>query len=451
MNEHERILQQQLERIADEAQLRSGMFKTTLRRANRRRNFTLTSSAAALVAVAIVAALVIPDDRDGREDLTSPEIQPGVVRLLTQPRGLLEIEASKGQLCYRFGMRGVTHTQVVHRESEEVAIDLGGNDQALGVVGCREMDPQALAMVTRDPSSYVVRFENSESGGSETADLRKDGGRPTCYPTPPTSQEYSLHFSQLQGRPGDVIEVWAPTLRDQGGRYSPSDGLELWWNSRTPDGRQPITDGRAMRLFSADTRDRCYFQASFEVPEVVDGTYRLTGFMFDDPRSDGYGIWPGPRFTVVSRDRQTQPDLESCPAGIEGEGLEMVEPYPPRPYFEAFNLWRAKSNHRRGECVVVLAGQQVASDPEGEAGVTVYEPNGYLLIFNDYKHDEDGTAKIEVPLPRPIRVFNANGRGYRSSLVLQSLKDCSVILFNVASRSFHPDPGDAASGPCPAD
>lgn len=136
-----------------------------------------------------------------------------------------------------------------------------------------------------------------------------------------------------------------------------------------------------------------------------------------------------------------------CPPGIEGEGLEMVEPYPPRPYFESFNLWRAKSRDRPDTCVVIVAGQQQAEADEGE---TAYEPNGWLMIIGDYRHDEDGLARLEVPLPRPVRIVDASGRAYRSSLVLQSLEDCSLVQYFVVQRKFISSvPFDEDDPPCP--
>ena len=312
MNDQERILQEELERVANEARLRPGMFEAVMRRAQRRRNLAVTSGAAALVVFAIAAALVIPDGRGDREDLASPEIQPGVVRLLTEPRGLLEIEAAKGELCYAFNMRGVTSTRVVDRATGELVFNVRASDYDGGrMLGChRGIDRRSLDSVANDPDAYLVRFENSASGGTSDAELRRDEGDPTCYPIPPSSPEYSLHFSKLEGEPGEVVHVWAPTLRDEGGRYSPSDGLELWWNSRTPDGLQPIADGAAVKLFTADTSDRCYFQAAFEVPEVPAGRYRTTGFVFQQPRRERYGVWPGPRFRVRPSDREAQPKLE---------------------------------------------------------------------------------------------------------------------------------------------
>lgn len=132
-----------------------------------------------------------------------------------------------------------------------------------------------------------------------------------------------------------------------------------------------------------------------------------------------------------------------CPPGIEGEGEQMSERYPPQPVFEAFNRFRVRRDGRADPCITVLAGQQMTGE-DGE-----YEPNGYLLILNDYENDSDGVSKVEVPLPRPIRVYQAKDYGGDSFLVLQSLADCSGIGFSLSTRTFSEDPGDASSGPCP--
>lgn len=320
MNNQERNLQRELERIADEAKLRPGLFELTQQRAQRRRSLAVTASAAALVTVAIVATLVVPRGGE-RDDLASPEIQPGLVRLLTEPRGLLEIEASKGELCYRFEMRGVTDTKIVNRATGDTALQLEATDYSgAGMVGCqRDIDPVSLNSVAREPDRYLIRFENSLSGGTSETELRLDEGAPTCYRTPASSGAYTVHLSKTEGMPGEAIHVWGPTFRDQAGAYAPTERFELWWNSRTPDGLQPIAEGDAVRLLSSDTRYRCYFQAVFEVPDAAEGTYRMTGFVFEQPANEGYGVLPGPRFTVTS-DHHTREQGRVC-ANVEGDGF----------------------------------------------------------------------------------------------------------------------------------
>ena len=137
---------------------------------------------------------------------------------------------------------------------------------------------------------------------------------------------------------------------------------------------------------------------------------------------------------------KTQAGSEECPEGIEGKGLELVEHYPPKPYFESFNLWRSQTGTgRTAVCLSIVAGQYQSHASEGEDDPTRYEPNGWLFLFGDYRHDNDGIGTREVPLPRPVRVVTYYGRGYNAVLRLQSLKDCSTIAYDVSSATFKPD------------
>lgn len=130
---------------------------------------------------------------------------------------------------------------------------------------------------------------------------------------------------------------------------------------------------------------------------------------------------------------------DECPEGVEGKGLRMVEPYPPKPYFESFNLWRTKTETGRTGCLTIVAGRQQSHSSEGEDDPTTYHPNGWLFIFGDYQHDKDGIGGRKVPLPRPVRVVLSSGHGYEALLLLQSLKDCSTIAYDVSSATFKPD------------
>lgn len=141
-------------------------------------------------------------------------------------------------------------------------------------------------------------------------------------------------------------------------------------------------------------------------------------------------------------------DNPECPEGIEGRGLGEPESYPPKPYFEAFNLWRTESRATRRGCFTVVAGQQQSHASDGENDPTTYEPNGWLFIFGDYRRDPDGITTAEVPLPRPVRVIGYSGRGFKAVLRLQSLADCSTIAYDVGSAAFIADTFEWAP-PCP--
>ncbi|MPZ67897.1 MAG: hypothetical protein GEU71_00010 [Actinobacteria bacterium] len=139
-----------------------------------------------------------------------------------------------------------------------------------------------------------------------------------------------------------------------------------------------------------------------------------------------------------------------CPEGIEGRGLGDIEFYPPKPYFEEFNLWRTEIPNTGRGCLIIAAGQQASYTSDGEDDPTTYGPNGALFIFGDYRRDPDGITGAEVPLPRPVRIIGFRGAGLRALLRLQSLEDCSTIAYDVWSITFVEDPFESPP-PCPID
>lgn len=62
-----------------------------------------------------------------------------------------------------------------------------------------------------------------------------------------------------------------------------------------------------------------------------------------------------PELRPVGAPRKEQDD---CPEGIAGQGLRMIEAYPPRPYFESYNLWRTQTQTGRKNCLTIVAGRQ---------------------------------------------------------------------------------------------
>lgn len=128
-----------------------------------------------------------------------------------------------------------------------------------------------------------------------------------------------------------------------------------------------------------------------------------------------------------------------CLGGIEGNGTRMTDSYPPKPYFEAFNLWRTPTDTGRTRCLTIAAGRQQDRASEGEGDQTTYQANGRLFIFGDYLHTKDGISSVEVPLPAPVRIIAYTGSGYDSVLRLQSIADCSTIAYDVRRARFDPD------------
>lgn len=153
---------------------------------------------------------------------------------------------------------------------------------------------------------------------------------------------------------------------------------------------------------------------------------------------------PSPTIETVAR----RIPRDECPEGIEGRGLRKVEPYPPNPYFESFNLWRTRTKTGRTGCLTIVAGRQQNHSSEGEEDPTTYYLNGWLFIFGDYHRNKDGIGKVEVPLRRPVRVIGFSGHGYSAVLRLQSLADCSTIIYEVRKASFEADSFKAVA-PCP--
>lgn len=275
---------------------------TTLRRARRRRFASLSATLVITIAVGATAAWgALSLDSDTPDRPVGPRPEPRIVRLLTEPRGFLEIEAHAGQACYRFEMRGATSAHIHEQSSNSVVIELASNIAGnYGFLGCAEgLDPPRLRAIAERPSDHLVEF-HAATGGSETATLTPDVGEPECLPTELTSPEYRLHFAKTEGQPGERITVWGPTLRSEDGTFTPSGGFELWWNAEVPDERRPKKEGEAIRLTSVPTNDRCYFLTSFRVPDVPGGQYDITGFIWDEPPSESYGVFPGTTFTVRS-------------------------------------------------------------------------------------------------------------------------------------------------------
>jgi hypothetical protein len=139
---------------------------------------------------------------------------------------------------------------------------------------------------------------------------------------------------------------------------------------------------------------------------------------------------------------------DECPEGIEGKGLHLDEFYPPKPYFESFNLWRTKTGTGLSHCLIIAAGQQQTHASDGVDDPTVYNPNGWLFIYGDYHQFKDGIGGREVPLQRPVRILLYSGHGYQTLLRLQSLKDCSTIAYEVVSAKFRRDTFRSVA-PCP--
>lgn len=327
MTSDEDQIRQSLHNALDASDVPSQIPPTTLMRARSRRFASLGATAVvALVVGAAGAWGALAMDNDTPNRVVAPPTASSLIRLVTDPtNGGMEIEASKGQACYRFEMRGATSAHIHEQGSSDTLVDLPVNLAGnYAFLGCADgLDPDALQAIAERPSDHVVEFHNSVSRGTEIAALSPEAGELDCLPTELTSPEYGLHFPEKEGQPGDQVTAWGTTLRTEGGDFAPSDRLELWWNAQAPDEDRPKKDGQAIRLASVQTEDRCYFITSFTVPDVPDGEYDITGFVWDEPPSEDYGVFPGTDFTVVSSSSDLPPceDENTKSYGQEPPGL----------------------------------------------------------------------------------------------------------------------------------
>jgi hypothetical protein len=106
-------------------------------------------------------------------------------------------------------------------------------------------------------------------------------------------ESYGAHLKTPSGRAGDPLVVTGTTYRDEGGRWAPSDRVEVWWDYRWRWG-PPGVDG-SQRLLTIDTGTNCTFRASATVPDVEQGVYPVTTLIF---HVNGYGIFGEDLFTV---------------------------------------------------------------------------------------------------------------------------------------------------------
>ena len=135
-----------------------------------------------------------------------------------------------------------------------------------------------------------------------------------------------------------------------------------------------------------------------------------------------------------------------CQEGIDGPGNEPGETFPPKPYFEVFNMWTGVI---RDGCLGVMAGRQgdrLLDEPG--SGPPHYVKGGVLRFWG--KARPFPIEIFESDLPQPIRLVDYRREGGKVTLILQSLDDCSLAGFIVNSAEFASVPGwvDADTYPC---
>ncbi|MGH2738644.1 MAG: hypothetical protein ACRDHH_07485 [Actinomycetota bacterium] len=102
----------------------------------------------------------------------------------------------------------------------------------------------------------------------------------------PIDESYGARLEIPSGRAGDPLVVAGTTYRDEGGRWAPSDRIEVWWDYNSRWGPPGVYGSH--RLLSIDTGTRCAFRTSATVPNVEPGVYAVTTLIFD---ANGYGIF----------------------------------------------------------------------------------------------------------------------------------------------------------------
>ncbi|MDQ3955143.1 MAG: hypothetical protein M3285_06310, partial [Actinomycetota bacterium] len=124
--------------------------------------------------------------------------------------------------------------------------------------------------------------------------------RPDCGAVELTSDEYGVTVERSSAPPGSVVRVFGTTLRAEDGRWTPADRLEVWWNAEFPDRGRPIDESPVEKLVEIEDMERCDFAAAFRVPDVDPGAYAISAFVWDDPPSEGYGVFLPPELFMVT-------------------------------------------------------------------------------------------------------------------------------------------------------
>ena len=115
------------------------------------------------------------------------------------------------------------------------------------------------------------------------------------------SDRYGSHIHPQRGVPGETVVVTGTTFRGEDWRFFPSDGLEVWWNTRVPasgiPAARPLKPGPIIHQATVDDMQRCRFRDDFTVPDVRPGTYKVFAFIFYE---GGYGSFGADHFRVTA-------------------------------------------------------------------------------------------------------------------------------------------------------
>jgi hypothetical protein len=120
----------------------------------------------------------------------------------------------------------------------------------------------------------------------------------TCGKTNIASDDYATKIRPTSGSSGAEVTLSGTTVRGEDGRWAPSDRLEAWWNANGPGG-SPIQDGPVLRLVRVADMERCSFEATFSVPQVEPGRYKISVVAWYADPADGYGFFLPHHFIVT--------------------------------------------------------------------------------------------------------------------------------------------------------
>jgi hypothetical protein len=130
---------------------------------------------------------------------------------------------------------------------------------------------------------------------------------PDCGQISLSREEYGTDLDQRRGEPGETVKLSGTTQRGEDGRWAASDRLEAWWNTDVPNGA-PLIEGPVIRLLTVTNMETCRFEATFEVPDVEPGRYKISVFAWSANPDNGYGF-ALPHYFNVTTDPSTGTDL----------------------------------------------------------------------------------------------------------------------------------------------
>lgn len=347
MNDRERVLQEELSRIADEAQLRPGMFEAALHRAQRRRRVAATATAAALIAIVLVATVVLPDGPDVQEPVApeeerthSPiEVETHTIDIGDQP---LALDISQGSVWVTTGMR-----ELVEIRGERIRDRYAGGGVGVAISGRTawltaggdgaepdgsltgiDLDSGALVQRAVFPSQSPYGVDAGRGGIFVALD---DGDLARLHPGGDEEDRVALAsglgdvlvahgavwVSQTQG---DNPKVWRVTLDDAGSNATPF--------LLTPQGKGSCPGGLAATPDAVWVADPCA-----AVLWKLDPSGGVLG-RIDNVGRKPVDVAAGPRFLFVSSfrgdelvtliDRRTEKVVAQVEAG-EGPGAIVAD------------------------------------------------------------------------------------------------------------------------------